>query len=846
MSGRTMVEPRLYRPVAGHWDEALVRAGIPRRHWRKLSVVLSRMGPDQLARRWREGERLIRANGITYNVYGDPEGRERPWRMDPIPLAISAAEWRRIESAVSQRATLFNMLLADYYGEQRLLDEGVIPPALLFENPWFLRPCKGLRVPGGVYLHIYAVDMARSPGGDWWVISDRAQAPSGLGYALENRMVSARTLPGAFSLCGVRSLNHFFDRQRDAMLNLARPGDDSPGAVLLTSGPHNETYFEHSFLARQWGFPLAEGADLAVRDNRVFLKTLSGLVPVNLIVRRMDDTYCDPLELRGDSLLGVPGLTEAARLGHVTIANALGSGAIESPGYMAFLPGLCRTLLGEELRMPSVATWWCGQEEPLRYVLDHLNEVVIKPLFPVLGRGPVFPAQLSAAEREALRERIQASPGQWVAQEQVRLSTAPVRTEDGFTPRHVVLRVFAAWDGHGWSVLPGGLTRVSTADSSLVVSMQLGGGSKDTWVLANSQAPGDGESRRAENPGIAGIALGTGNLPSRVADNLFWLGRYAERVEQSVRLVRALIPGLSSEEDFGRAASVEIAVHLLQALGCLPPDELSPERTTIGARRRAVHRVLNRMVFDPSRTHGIGWNLRHVRRVLWPLKERLSGDTFRVLQELDQEFSMSAPPHPETRMVAEMNLLDRVVLTLSAFAGLLAENTTRGFGWSFLEIGKRIERAVQTAELLKAGLVMAPFEIEPYIETLLQIADSSITYRSRFFTALTVENLLELLVEDTTNPRAVLFQLEALREQIDRLPETVEGANDDLRNSVAELVDLVLLSSAEDLAARDRKGELVALDEFLEQLKTRLFGLSDALSGKYFSHVVVSRLSPYL
>jgi uncharacterized circularly permuted ATP-grasp superfamily protein len=449
---------RQYVPVEGHWDEALLESGFPRRPWRQLSVALGRMGFRQLSSRWRTGQQLIQANGITYNVYGDPQGKERPWLMDPIPLVIGQDEWALIERSIIQRATLLNSVLADLYGPQKLVHGGHIPGAMLYANPNFLRPCYGVKPPQGVYIHSYAADLARSPDGKWWVIADRTQAPSGVGYALENRLVSARTLPSVFNLCPVRQLNQFFEVQRDALLKLAPHSvvnpRRNPRVVLLTPGPHNETYFEHSFLARHWGFPLVEGADLIARDNQVYLKTLAGLEPVDLILRRVDDGFCDPLELRGESVLGVPGLLQAVRAGNVVIANALGSGLLETPAHMAFLPGLCRELLGEALRMPSVATWWCGQAAPLRYVLDHLKEVVIKPAFPRFGKKVEFPAMLDKAGRADLARRIQANPGQYVAQEQVALSTAPVRTEYGIAPRHVVVRVFAAWDGESYRCCP--------------------------------------------------------------------------------------------------------------------------------------------------------------------------------------------------------------------------------------------------------------------------------------------------------------------------------------------------------------------------------------------------------
>ena len=668
-----------------------------------------------------------------------------------------------------------------------------------------------MKPPGGTYIHSYAADLARSPDGSWWVIADRTQAPSGVGYALENRLVSARTLPSVFNLCQVRPLNRFFEVQREALLQLAprTPGNlrRNPRVVLLTPGPHNETYFEHSFLARHWGFPLVEGADLIARDNQVFLKTLAGLEPVDLILRRVDDNFCDPLELRGDSLLGVPGLLQAVRAGNVVVTNALGSGLMETPAHMAFLPSLCKELLGEELSMPSVATWWCGQEPALRYVLEHLDEVVIKPAFPRFGKKVEFPALLNRASRADLAARIKANPGQFVAQEQVALSTAPVRTEYGVAPRHVVVRVFAAWDGESYSVLPGGLTRVSTADKSLVVSMQLGGGSKDTWVLGRPKEEDPQRALAALSAGAGDPSLhprGVGELPSRAADNLFWLGRYTERVEDNVRLVRVLCFRVSPVKLISVAlAALETVALLLSNMGYLAEEFPS---SSIAQQRWQLQRLLTGMVYNPSRSTGIGWNLKQIRRVAWPLKERLSQDTWRVLQQLDMEFSgVSAPGQSDQTFVMEINLLDRAIVTLSAFAGLLMENTTRGYGWRFLEIGRRLERALQISNLLDAALARTPMtdeeDVEACLEVLLQIADSSITYRTRHLIDDRVDYVLELLLADETNPRSVAFQLVALLEQVQHLPgrDTDENASPEHR-----LVSKALSSGASGLDDRSR------------------------------------------
>ena len=819
------------------WDEAVRPSGLPRRPWRNLAVALQRLTADELTRRWQAGQHLIQSHGITYNVYGDSRGMERPWSLDPIPLLIDSGEWAYIERAMVQRATLLNLILADLYGPRKLIYNRDFPPALLFANPNFLRPCHGIEPFGGVFLHYFAADIARSPDGRWWVISDRSQAPSGIGYALENRLVSARTLPSVFDQCHVRPLHRFLEKMRDALLALAPTRRHNPRVVLLTPGPANETYFEQSFLARHWGFPLVEGADLTVRDNRVFLKTLAGLDPVDVVMRRLDDAFCDPLELRGDSLLGVPGLTQAVRSRNVAVANALGSGLMETSGHMAFLPGLSRRLLDQELRMPSVATWWCGDDEPRQFVLDHLEELVVKPAFPMPGSQTRFPGSMSSAARQDLRRCIQADPEKYVAQEQVALSTLPVRTPEGLTPRHMVMRVFAAWDGQSYAVMPGGLTRISGDVNSLIVSMQLGGGSKDTWVVGSV---GDEEPASAL-PRHTPAAPAPLPLPSRLADHFFWLGRYSERVESSVRLVRALLPGLSAEEDFGKSASLESSIGLLAGLGYLPRDFTS---ASLAQQRFRVGEILSAMMYDLSRSASIGWNLQNVRRVAWPLKERLSQDTWRVLQQLDSEFAAAPPVRGELRAMSQIALLDRMIVLLSAFSGLLGENTTRTDGWRFVKIGRRLESCWQMADLLLAALVHGAAEIEPAATTLLDIADSSITYRARYFTEIRTEYVLQTLLADESNPRAIGFQLRSLVEHLRGLPvcQPDDGETPAALRLGEKMLEGLRGAGVGELAQRDSQGNLAALETFLRRKEGHLYDFSELLSAQYFSHLAFSRL----
>src|ERR1700760_2599818 len=516
----------------------------PRPHWSHLMESLREIGAEELGRRWGRAERRIRENGITYNIYSDPLGANRPWRIDILPLLISADEWRYIEAGIMQRAQLLSLLLEDLYGSQDLVAQGHFPAALLYANPAFLRPLVGVRVPAHSYLHMLAVDLARSPDGQWWVLADRTQAPSGSGYALENRTIVSDVLPNLFRASNVLRLAPFFRAQREALTSLSQR--NNPRIVLLTPGPFNETYFEHSYIARYLGFTLVEGADLTVRDRCVYLKTVDGLEQVDVILRRVDDSFCDPLELRGDSLLGVPGLVDAIVAGNVKVANALGSGLIETAAVMPFLPGLSRHLLGEKLKLPSVATWWCGQEYALDWVLNHLDSVVVKPAFPSRGMEPVFGAELPHAEKSKFADKLRAHPHEYVAQEQVALSTAPVWENGRINSRSVVLRTYVLNTGNGWMAIPGGLVRVAEAEGS-VVSMQRGGHSKDAWVLWDSPVDIFSMLRPRNEP--VELRRVPRVVPSRVADNVFWLGRYVERAENIARILRAMIPRVRRAEE---------------------------------------------------------------------------------------------------------------------------------------------------------------------------------------------------------------------------------------------------------------------------------------------------------
>jgi uncharacterized circularly permuted ATP-grasp superfamily protein/uncharacterized alpha-E superfamily protein len=809
----------------GAYDELSADGVTPRPHWRHLMESLREIGPDELGRRWSRAERRIRENGITYNMYSDPQGANRPWQIDIVPLLISANEWRYLEQGIIQRAQLLNLILEDLYGPQELIADGHFPASLLYANPAFLRPLVGVPVPAQSYLHMLAVDLARSPDGQWWVLADRTQAPSGSGYALENRTIVSDVLPDLFRTSNVLRLAPFFRAQRDALINLA--GGGNPRIVLLTPGPHNETYFEHSYIARYLGFTLVEGADLTVRDRSVYLKTVDGLEKVDVILRRVDDSFCDPLELRGDSLLGVPGLVDAIVAGNVKVANALGSGLIETAAVMPFLPGLSRQLLGEDIKLPSVATWWCGQTPALDWVLNHLDSVVVKPAFPTRGMEPVFGAQIPASEKAKFAAELRQRPYEYVAQEQIALSTAPVWENGHLISRSVVLRAYVLNTGNGWIAIPGGLVRVSEADGP-VVSMQRGGHSKDAWVLWDSPVDTFSMLRPKSEP--VELRRVAGAVPSRVADNVFWLGRYVERAENIARIARAILPRLR------RANEAELGC-LVRLHRCL---ETRHSKLPKAKNRRITPQELEQemvsLLTNIKRPDSLASTLEEVSRVGGNVRERLSGDMNFLISQLRESVQME----PGTQFLEYPAMLTASLELLSAFSGMERENVNRGSGWLFMSLGRRLERAIYLTRQLREVATPLAEQDWPFLEMLLEVADSSVSYRTRYFTTLQPLAVLDLLMADEMNPRSLDFQLSHIADLYGKLPRhlpddlrTMREATQALRGFDLKEVEYPLPGSSG--AATGFNG-LSLLEKFLRSTEQMLPLWSNNLSIRYFSH----------
>lgn len=810
------------------FDEVLGEDGRPRAHYEPLLSAIENFEPGEWRRRLDGTQRLVEEQGISYNVYTDPVGTERPWPLDPVPLIIPAAEWRELRAGLIQRATLLNRILEDGYGPQELIRSGWLSPALVFAQPDFLRPCHGIRVPEASRLTFYAADLARAPDGRWWVTSDRTQIPTGMGYALANRVVTSRVLPEAFRDNHVERLAGFFRTVRHTLAHLSPRGETDARVVMLTPGPRNETYFEQAYLARYLGYTLVEGQDLTVRDERVFLKTLAGLEPIDVILRRVDDDFCDPLELRNDSILGVPGLVEAIRAGNVALANSLGSGLVQNPAFMSFLPGLSRHVLGEELLLPSLATWWCGQRRAREYVLEHLKELHVRPAFRTDRLLPTKP--------EELRKAIEFDPDLYVAQEEVELANAGIWDPSGLAARPISFRVFVVLGPNGYEVMPGGFTRVSPDAGGRFISLQTGGATKDTWVLADG--PVTDNSILRETAQRVELRRTSNNLPSRLADNFFWLGRYAERADASARLLRSALLRFNPERS-GKAPQPTL-LPLLKTLavqGQLPDPDKEPE---LYLNAEAFEAELLAAIFDPAHNGSLRQIAEQLQRLAVVVRDRTSNDMWRVLDHLHSRFA-----HPTSHLVLlagdAVGVLTQTLLNLAAFHGLARENMTRAQAWRFIDMGLRLERAVYLGTLLDSTLHAPDPENPSLLETVLEVADSSITFRTRYNLIATVPAVFDLLLLDDKNPRSLLFQFQQLMKHFNKLPTEREDAEGSGKHLVRQILSSLERTDARELAGPVETWASSELADVVSRTLLQLPRISNALAANYFAHSAISR-----
>ncbi|TIP28933.1 MAG: hypothetical protein E5X67_09055 [Mesorhizobium sp.] len=781
-----------YQAIDGVVDEMVDASGNPRPVWKEFIEALEQLGPEELAQRFARADQYLRDAGVYYRVYDKAGANEREWPLAHVPLLIEEQEWAAISAGLVQRAELFEETIADIYGANRLVEKGILPAGLIAASPEYLRPVVGTRPASGHFLHFCAFELGRGPDGRWWVLGDRTQAPSGAGFALENRVATTRALSDIYGEMHVHRLAGFFRRFRDALNGMAKA---SGGRVaILTPGPLNETYYEHAYIARYLGIMLLEGEDLTVSGGRLMVRTVSGLAPVSVLWRRLDAAFADPLELRPDSQIGTPGLVEAIRRGAVSAVNALGSGLMETRALFAFLPKISRELRNEELLLPSVATWWCGRGADRDHVLANLDRMVIGP---ALSTRLAFEdddctrlgSALVAGERAELIARIERDGGAFVGQEAVTLSTTPVHVGGRLEPRPAALRVYLARTPEGWTVMPGGFARVGFSLDPTAIAMQRGGQAADVWVVSDRAVeretllPQEHDSFNRTSPG---------SLPSRAAENLTWLGRYIERSEDTVRILRAYHVRLAEASDPDMPLLADIRDHLepfgIDVAAAIPPGLIA---------------TLDSAVYSAGQ-----------------IRDRFSPDGWLALNDLSKtihQFATTVAPGDDATRAMTV-----ILRKLAGFSGLLHENMYRFTGWRFLEIGRRLERGIQIARTL-ARLTGAAAP-EGALDMMLEIGDSVMTHRRQFPVQAGRRTVIDLLVLDPLNPRSILFQLERLKAEIAMLPAVGgEGHMSQAAKEILQLNTAIAIKEPADMTAQ-------ALDD----LASEIGGLYNSLAKAYF------------
>ena len=802
--------------------------------WRRFFDHLGTGGFNDLPRRAISLERQIRDNGVTYNVYADANGPQRPWSLDLFPLIISPESWSQIEAGVIQRVRVLDRVMADVYGPQLLLAEGLLPPALVRGHPGYLRPMHGVKPPGDTWLHIAAFDLARGPDGNWWVVSQRTQAPSGLGYLLENRLAISRQFPEAFEELQVQRLAATYGAMMEGLQRMC-PAGQPPHIALLTPGPYNETYFEHAYLARYLGVTLVEGSDLTVRDQRVYLKTLQGLRPVHGLIKRLDDQFLDPLELRPDSTLGVPGLLQAIRAGNLLVANMPGSAFLESPALLGFLPALARRLIGEKLQLPALPTWWCGERAALESALPQLRDCAIKSTYPGTEQGgfeAVLGSRMNRRELDEWAGRILRRGEEHTVQSYLPLSQMPTWSQarglGQIEPRAMMLRVFAVSDGaQSWRVLPGGLARLAGADAQ-IASMQRGGSSADVWVQTHGHI--DRTTLLQPHATPASLARHRAPVTSRAAENMFWLGRYTERAENAVRLARLTLDLLGGEDQ-----SSQPLLDWLHRLA-LRNGLVSAKVPAAPKSRRVFERSL---IADLANVDAgsVVYNLRCVRQAAAAVRERLSQDNWNQIVRAEADFirrsTEQAGESGESSFAigAAQRSLEAASSALAALTGAQTDRMTRDDAWRLLSIGRHIERLAFLSGALAAGFKDGAVHEVAGFEAVVALFDSTITFHARYQQRRDVATLVDLLVLDGDNPRSLAWVTQTLRGRIAKLAGSAPGKLTALSYELPDPASWTL----ESLCEPGADNSYPTLVKLFATSATAAYHVSDALGTRYFT-----------
>ncbi len=826
-----------YAPPSVAYDELWSETQTVRRAWQPLIQTIDRLGCDHLERCHQEVTRMFRENGVAYNIHGDPQGIHRNWQLDILPFIIGRDDWDTIVTGLQQRARLLDLVLKDLYGPRRLITDNVLPAELIYGHPGFLRPCHDVRLPTANQLLLYSADLARIGDGSFAVLADRTQGPFGMGHTLENRTALAQVMPDFFRTCKIQRLSAFFRLLRDELRGYAPRTREQPRLVLYAADRQHTAYFEQSYLGAYLNYPVVQGDDLTMRDGRVWLKTLYGLEPVDVILRMTDDSGCDPLELDPASPNGLAGLLEAARRNQVTVANPLGTGVLENPGLMAFLPAVARYFLNQDLQIPSVPTWWCGREADRRYVLENLHALIIKPISKRADDKGVIGAGLTEDERQEWRRRIAARPYRYVGQTPQTLATAPALVDNAFQPRPTLMRLFALALASGdYTLMPGGIARSGgTPDTHWVIN-RTGGILKDIWVVASK--PQKHASLWLSSKSQGRILQRQTVLPSRTAENLFWVGRYTERAEMLARTLRSALRQIEDSERNEDEGDLESIASLVAIVSKMASRPASPEAAPAPAGMQDLQAIIFDIITDRQNAGSLAASLDYMFNAAQAVRERWSSDSWRIVNDLEMHrLNMQRMPATLRTMHPA---LDRLVTSLLAFAGLCQESMSRELGWTFLDIGRRIERALILSDFIRRSLEkhQEPAVENLMMESVLLTTENIITYRRRYRSYIARDTVIDLVLMDDRNPRALIFQLDRIQAHITDLPRERNGYRVRPEERLAlEASTRLRLSDTAQLCRRDTATERYPhLGALLDGIRGLMEQVSEAISHAYFVH----------
>ena len=820
-----------------NYDEVLNANMIINSNWETLLGNINQIGLKELTNKQNEVNWLMAENGVTYNVYNDPKGLHRPWDLNVVPFLIHENEWKLIEKGIKQRSEILNLILKDIYGERQLIKKGIIPHEVVFAHRGFLRQCDQIQYKTSKHLLIHSADLSRGPDGRMWVVNDRTQAPSGMGYALENRYSMNRIVPGIFKNINVKQPNSFFYNFNQMLIASAPQNKDNPNIVILTPGPLNETYFEHAYMSSFLGYPLVNGNDLVVRNGKVWMKTLKELKQVDVILRRVDDVYMDPLELREDSYLGVAGLLDVVRSQNVTIVNPIGSGILENSGLIPFMNAISKYFLNEELILPQIASWWCGQEKERNYVLSNLPNFVVKRIDRSNRESLFFCEFLTAAQLDRLKREILSNPYRFVAQERISFSTAPDFVNGQLEPRKVMCRTFSIAKKDSYSVMPGGLVRVAPERENLHVSNQRGGVSKDFWIITDE--PQTNIQHYAWDTSCKISISNINDLPSNTAENLYWSGRYLGRALVTARFIRMVLNEMNDVHYSAKKTESENLQYLYQSLTNI--TFTYPGFIGEGKEETLQNPLteIRSLMMDEKRWGSFAQTLQSFSNSYYSLRNLWSKDMWRVfdsIQKLWRRFK-----EDNNYSISELTkLLDRVVTRLIAFMGLIEESILVDQGLLLYFIGLQTEQAIMNVAKCRSLLV---FNLEEHLqyevlESLLTSHESLNIYRYSYRSYLSLENVINLIILDKEYPKSLTYQLKRIQKDIDRLPHSkADGNHSECQKIIHEANSKINDLTVDFLTELNKDQSLREnLDASLSELSDLLHNLSLAISDTYFNH----------